>query len=371
MSRMHDVWLHGIGTAVPPRAYSQDVAREFMLGLQTYGEKERRFLNRIYRNTGIRERHSVIEDYGKSAGEYEFFAPNESLLPEPAVAERNDLFVHHAERLSHEAVEALRADCDGFQPAEVTHLITVTCTGFSAPGFDYSLVRRLGLPTTVHRYHIGFMGCYAGFTAMKLAHTICVAEPEAVVLIADVELCTIHFQFKPDPETMVANSLFADGAAAALVSARAPRSGGYRLVGFFSRIIPESAQEMSWRLGNTAFDMTLSSYVPRLLHRDIGEIVRHATEAVGLSQDEVRLWAIHPGGRAILDRIADALGLDDGALADSFATFAAYGNMSSATIFFVLDRMRRSEQEGPVFAAAFGPGLTVESAALELIRGER
>ena len=367
MSTKHDIWLHGIGTAVPERSYSQEFALEFMSGLSTYGDSERRFLNRIYRNTGITKRHSVIEDYGKPVEQYEFFARDATLQPEPTLRARNDLFVRHADSLSARAVEALRRDCP-FEPADVSHLITVSCTGFSAPGFDFTLVRRFGLPTTVHRFHLGFMGCFAGFTAMKLARTICEADPDAVVLIADVELCTLHFQFKPEQETMVANSLFADGAAAALVSARVPERGGYRLAGFFSRIIMDSEQAMSWTLGDTAFDMTLSAYVPRLLQSDIGEIVRHAIDAVGFAADGVRLWAIHPGGRAILDRIGEALGLDSDDLADSAATLADYGNMSSATIFYVLDRMRRSSIGGPVFAAAFGPGLTVESAALELVR---
>ncbi|TVQ36863.1 MAG: type III polyketide synthase [Spirochaetaceae bacterium] len=367
MSTKQSVWIEAIASCVPQRAYTQDFALEFMSGLPLYGDKERNFLRRIYRDTGIARRHTVIEDYGKPVQEYEFFAPNESLLPEPAVAERNELFVRHAETLSARAVGALFDAHPHVRPQDVTHLITVTCTGFSAPGFDYQLVRRFSLSSSLHRYHIGFMGCYAGFPAMKLAHTICNADPSARVLIVDVELCSLHFQFKPEADTMVANSLFADGAAAALVSTTVPLNGGYRLVDFCSRIITDSDEAMSWRLGNTAFDMRLSAYVPRLLQRDIGGIVAATMEAIGLSSSDVKLWAIHPGGRAILDRVAEALQLPQHALQDSYAVLRDYGNMSSATIFFVLQRMLQNSGRGLVFAAAFGPGLTVESACLERV----
>ena len=365
MSRNKSVWLQGIATAVPDHSYTQEFALEFMSRLPMYGDKERRFLQRIYRDTKIARRHSVIEDYGKPVAEYQFFARNEELLPEPAVAERNDLFVRHAEELSGRVVQRLFQDYPEVRPAEITHLITVTCTGFSAPGFDYQLIQRFGLSSSLHRYHLGFMGCYAGFPAMKLAHTICSADPAARVLIVDVELCSLHLQFKSEPDTMVANSLFADGAAAALISTAPPSGGGFRLVDFSSRIIAESDQAMSWRLGDIAFDMKLSAYVPKLLQRDIGEIVCSTMQAVGLEKQDVRLWAIHPGGRAILDRIALALELPSGALEDSYATLQNYGNMSSATIFFVLQRMLHNPASGAVFAAAFGPGLTVESAYLE------
>ena len=365
MSRNQSVWLQSIATAVPDRSYTQEFALEFMSRLPMYGDKERSFLQRIYRDTKIARRHSVIEDYGKPVAEYQFFARNEELLPEPAVAERNDLFVRHAEELSARVVQKLFQDNPRVRPTEITHLITVTCTGFSAPGFDYQLVQRFGLSANLHRYHLGFMGCYAGFPAMKLAHTICSADLAARVLIVDVELCSLHFQFKSEPDTMVANSLFADGAAAALISSAEPCGAGFRLVDFFSRIIADSDQAMSWRLGDIAFDMKLSAYVPKLLQRDIGEIVSSTMQAVGLEKQDVRLWAIHPGGRAILDRIALALELPSGALEDSYATLQNYGNMSSATIFFVLQRMLNNPSGGAVFAAAFGPGLTVESAYLE------
>ena len=367
MSTKTAVWLQNIATTVPPTSYTQEFAHRFMRDLPMYGEKEQRFLDRIYRDTRIARRHSVIEDYGKDPSQYQFFARSATLLPEPSVAQRNDLFVAAAEELSLRAAEQLFSATDRVRAEDITHLVTVTCTGFSAPGFDYQLVQRLPLRAGVHRYHIGFMGCFAGFPALKLAHTICSADPGARVLIVDVELCTLHFQFKPEPDTMVANALFADGAAAAVVSCTPPDGPAYRLNGFSSRIVPESDQAMSWRLGDVAFDMKLSTYVPKLLHRDIAAIVHDTMQAVGLRREDVRLWAVHPGGRAILDRIADALELSEEELQFSYATLHDYGNMSSATIFFLLQRMLQDAATGPVFAAAFGPGLTVESACLERV----
>lgn len=374
MSTNQGVWLHAIQTAVPPTSYPQELALDFMKGLPLYGDKERAFLDRIYQGTMIDRRHSVIEDYGKPVEQYQFFAADESLLPEPTVSARNDLFVTWANRLSAEAVSGLLTALPELDRSTITHLITVSCTGFSAPGFDYHLVTTLGLSDRIHRYHIGFMGCYAGFPAMKLAHTICSADPSARVLIADVELCTLHFQFKPEQDTMVANALFADGAAAALVSAEPPVTGrtALRLDRFFSRILAESDSAMTWRLGDIAFDMRLSAYVPRLIKRDIAAIVRDTMAeepTTGDATGDTAWWAIHPGGRAILDRVATALDLQPNALEDSFAVLRDYGNMSSATIFFVLKRMLERQAEGSVFAVAFGPGLTIESARMTLARG--
>jgi len=367
------VWLQGIATAVPPHAYTQDHAREFMKTVPLYGEKERRFLDRLYADTGIDRRHSVIGDYDRTRPDYQFFSRDPSMLPEPTPAQRNDLYITAAEELAWEAASRLLKDT-AVDPMEITHLVTVSCTGFSAPGFDYHLLRTLPLRSSILRYHIGFMGCYAGFPALRMAHTICLADPAARVLIVDVELCSLHFQFKPELDTMVANAVFADGAAAALVSRDDPQTAPpagprYAIHSFSSRVIPESEEAMSWRIGEVAFDMRLSAYVPRLIQRDIGTIVRETMATTGLTPDAVDLWAIHPGGRAILDRARAALELGEEDLTDSYSVLRDFGNMSSATIFFVLQRMlanpRANRREGQVFAAAFGPGLTVESAHLE------
>src|SRR5208337_250125 len=370
----------GIGTSVPPTSCTQKFALDFLTSLSAFSDKERRFLRRLYQNTGIDKRHTVIDDYGKDPSAYTFYPKNDQLLPEPGLEARNDVFIRESDRLSEQAARFLFSTLPQFDPRAITDLITVTCTGFSAPGFDLHLVKALGLRRDIHRSHIAFMGCYAGFPAMRLARDICVANPGAHVLIVAVELCTLHFQLKPQLDFMIANALFADGAAAVLVGptldgghahdGRA-RGGGVAfgqrgkllLDGFASRIIPESEQAMAWRIGERALDMRLSAYVPRLIEMNIRPIVEDLLSAAGDADafSDIDIWAIHPGGRAILDRSAAALNIPESALVHSYEVLREYGNMSSATIFFVLQRILEDSRSGTVFASAFGPGLTVES----------
>jgi predicted naringenin-chalcone synthase len=361
------VYLQAIATAVPEHAYTQEFARRFLLALPIYDEPTKRFVERLYRDTGIENRHTVIGDYGKDPSEYTFWPPTPDLQPEPGVEKRNELFIREAERLSLRAAEKLLDRLPRLDRARISHLVTVSCTGFSAPGFDFHLQKALGLSPSLNRFHLGFMGCFAALPALKLAADICRSRPEARVLVVALELCSLHLQFKPEREVMVANSLFADGAGAALVSAQRAEADGsvFRLERFAARAIPDSEQDMAWRLGTTAFDMRLSAYVPRLIERNLGAILENLLAEAGLARRDVALWAIHPGGRAILDRAAATLGLQDGELWASYRVLRDYGNMSSPTILFVLELLLAAEARGRTFAAAFGPGLTVESALLE------
>jgi predicted naringenin-chalcone synthase len=361
------VYLQAIATAVPEHAYTQEFARRFLLALPFYDESTKRFVERLYRDTGIEKRHTVIGDYGKDPSEFTFWPPSPDLRPEPGVETRNELFIREADSLSLRVAEKLLDRLPRLDRARISHLVTVSCTGFSAPGFDFHLQKALGLSAGLHRFHLGFMGCFAALPALKLAADICRSRPEARVLVVALELCSVHLQFKPDREVMVANSLFADGAGAALVSGQRTEAEGsvFRLERFASRTIPESEQDMAWRLGTVAFDMRLSAYVPRLIERNLGAILEGLLGEAGLSRRDVALWAIHPGGRAILDRVAATLGLGPADLWAPYQVLRDYGNMSSATILFVLELLLAAEARGRTFAAAFGPGLTVESALLE------
>jgi len=369
------VYITDIVTAVPPRSYTQEEARRFITGLPRYTDAQKRFLNRIYESTAIDKRHTVVEDYHRRPEEYEFYPPNRELEPEPGLEKRNDLFITHAADLSVRAVRDLlerrRSDLD---PLSITHLITVSCTGFSAPGFDFEIMRRIPLSPTVHRFHLGFMGCFAAFPALKLGHSICTADPDARVLIVNAELCSLHLQLKAETDMMVANALFADGVSATLLTGTAglpeerPEGGrGLRILDYAGRVIDGSESDMAWRIGPIAFDMRLSAYVPKFIQRNIAGVVDDLLAGSDRTRADVDTWAIHPGGRAILDRAADALDLDTEAFADSYAVLREYGNMSSATIFFVLQRILERGDGGEIFAAAFGPGLTVESALLQAV----
>jgi predicted naringenin-chalcone synthase len=361
------VYLQAIATAVPEHAYTQEFARRFLLALPFYDEPTKRFVERLYRDTGIEKRHTVIGDYGKDPSEFSFYPPSPDLRPEPGVEKRNELFIREADCLSLRVAEKLLAGLPRLDRSRISHLVTVSCTGFSAPGFDFHLQKSLRLSPGLHRFHLGFMGCYAALPALKLAADICRSRPEARVLVVVLELCSVHLQFKPDREVMVANSLFADGAGAALVSGQGGDAAGsvFRLERFATRTIPESEQDMAWRLGTVAFDMRLSAYVPRLIERNLGAILEDLLAEAGLERRDIALWAIHPGGRAILDRAAATLGLRAEDLWASYRVLRDYGNMSSATILFVLELLLAAETRGRTFAAAFGPGLTVESALFE------
>ena len=285
---------------------------------------------------------------------------------------RNDLYTRHApDLLTAAAGDALRdARVD---PADVTHLVTVSCTGFFAPGPDQLLVERLGLDATVERYHLGFMGCHAAFPALRAARAFCAARPDAVVLIASVELCTLHLQPPTDADRILAASLFADGAAAAVVTA-APPAGRrtLRLDAMRTTLTGSGSADMTWTIGDTGFEMVLSRYVARLLGEQVEKVVAPVLdddpELAGRPFAAVPRWAVHPGGRSIVDKVQQALALDDASLAESRAVLRRHGNMSSATVLFVLrDILATPPRTGAperVCALAFGPGLTVETALL-------
>lgn len=368
MDKPTSVFLHAVATDVPEHSYTQTFALDFLLQLQGESPKKRTFLERVYANTGIEKRHTVINDYGKEPSAFTFYPPNETMTPEPDTAARNDLFQRESNRLSEKSAAALFHRLQSIGPNEITHLVTVSCTGFSVPGFDLHLVKQLGLPKGVHRFHVGFMGCYAAFPAMKLARDICLAHPEARVLIVDLELCTLHFQQRFDPETVVANAIFADGVAAALVSARPEDAVGpsLRLDHFASHIIDDSEDDMAWKIGRHGFDMRLSLYVPKLIEANIRGVMATLLDEIGVSLGQVEHYAIHPGGRAILDKVASELDLSKEKLAFSYEVLRHFGNMSSATIFFVLEKWLNTADTGQLVSAAFGPGLTVESGLMTL-----
>jgi predicted naringenin-chalcone synthase len=215
------------------------------------------------------------------------------------------------------------------------------------------------------------MGCYAAFPALRLASTICEADPAAVVLVVCLEFCSLHLQVSDAPDSIIANSLFADGAACAVVSGRPPASGSaaYRLSGFESALIPSSEEHMAWEIGNHGFNMALSTYVPDLIGANVRRLIENTLRQRGLVRDDIDEWAVHPGGRAILDKVQASLSLDPSALHIPRQVLRDYGNMSSATILFVLKEMLHNSEtsDARTLALAFGPGLTVEMALLERV----
>jgi predicted naringenin-chalcone synthase len=330
---------------------------------------ETRLLKRIYQHSGITKRHSVVNDFLPDSEGGPFFDPADNQLKTPSTKVRNDLYIEHGKQLFYEAGCKV-LESSGIARSDVTHVITASCTGFFAPGPDYVLVRKLGLAPSTRRYHIGFMGCFAAFPALRMAQSICQAEPDANVLVVCSELCTLHLKYTTNMDDMVATSVFADGAAGALVSSTRVNTDTPCLAidTLATTLTPEGEGDMAWTIGDSGFDIVLSTYVPDIIKANIGSVLEPLFEQYNLNQDDIAHWAVHPGGRAILDKLARALELTDAHLGPSRQVLNDYGNMSSATILFVLrETLARAQTGAKVLGLAFGPGLTVESGLFQVV----
>jgi alpha-pyrone synthase len=273
----------------------------------------------------------------------------------PSTARRMERYEAEAPVLALRAAGGLGMDED--ERASVTHLIVTSCTGFSAPGLDHQIAAGLGLNPSVERTLVGFMGCYAAISALKLARHIVRSEPEAKVLVVSLELCTLHLQETSDLEQVLTFLVFGDGCAAALVSAE-PK--GLSLDSFHAEVATGAAEQITWKIRDLGFDMFLSGQVPGSIGRTLG--VGRERILRGAAAEDIDLWAIHPGGRTVLDAVEAAFALPPKALAASREVLRRFGNMSSATVLFVLKSMLDDPTPGARGCAmAFGPGLTAET----------
>jgi len=330
----------------------------FMQQVYAANEVDKRKMRFMYAQSGIENRYSVIADYSKPVSEWKFYPQSENLEPFPSLEQRMMLYARQAPLLSVDAIRDCLQQRHSLQ--EVTHFITVSCTGMSAPGLDLQVMELLELPRQIARTSVNFMGCYAAIHALRMAHAICSSQPEAQVLIVCTELCTLHFQREQTMDNIASSLLFGDGAAAVLVTGDAV-GRGLTIDGFYSEVIPKGKRDMAWELSSSGFLMTLSGYVPELLEADLGSVVSRALQSSGITYDDIRYWCIHPGGRRILEAVQNSLHLQPGALEIPADVLRRFGNLSSATILFVLKEMMQDPGEGRMLGAAFGPGLTVET----------
>lgn len=376
------VALRGLSTVVPPTVLVQPEVRDVFAAQPGLNRLAQRIITTSFDVSAIETRHTVIAELSRDAHPDDpvFFDLDSGELLLPGTKARNELYAEHATALYVAAGRAALAAAEGIEASDVTHVVTVSCTGFYAPGPDFMLARELGLPAGVERYHLGFMGCYASIPALRLAKQLAEATDDAVVLVVSVELCTLHLRSSNDPDTIVASSLFADGAGAAIVTSR-PVAAGERalaLDAFATRTTPVGEGDMAWKIGDHGFEMVLSNAVPALIDEHITGAIEPlfvhdpalaAALAADASGDAVEHWAIHPGGRSILDKVESRLRLSEAQLVPARSVLREYGNMSSATVLFVLQRILDGEAaDGErVAAMAFGPGLTVESALLTVI----
>ncbi len=272
----------------------------------------------------------------------------------PGTATRMDLFANAAPELARQAVEGLEL---GDDRSGITHLIVTTCTGFAAPGIDLDIIERCGLSSSIERTIIGFMGCYAAINALKLAHHIVRSEPGARVLAVNIELCTLHLKETADLERLLTFTLWGDGCAAALISAEPT---GIALDSFHAIVDRDNRELMTWTVRDDGFDMMLSGQVPAAIHEALGAGISDILGNRGLNH--VDLWAIHPGGKSVLDAVERALALESSALHTSREVLRRNGNLSSATVMFVLAEMLANREADKVGCAmTFGPGLTAET----------
>ncbi|HRO44320.1 type III polyketide synthase [Agriterribacter sp.] len=356
-----------IGTALPHYKHRQEDILHFMQQVYATDTVEQRKMKFLYHQSGIQNRYSVVGDYSRSVKDWKFYPRSESLEPFPSLEQRMTLYHAHAAPLS---VDAIRNCTERILPAkEITHLITVSCTGMSAPGLDLQITDLMDLPNTLYRTSINFMGCYAAIHALKIADAICKNDTAARVMIVCTELCTLHFQKEATTDNITSSMLFADGSAAALIAHDQYPLPGLALQHFYAEIIPRGKKDMAWELSSSGFLMTLSGYIPELIKEDFEPLIARALQSAGITREQINGWCIHPGGKRILEAVKKCLHLDEEALADSSRILEEFGNMSSPTILFVLQQMmqKRQGKNKKILGAAFGPGLTMETFVGEMV----
>jgi predicted naringenin-chalcone synthase len=358
--------LLGVGTCAPEFSILQSEAAQLAQALKVS-------------ESGVTRRGSVLlnSDQGPLASRQGFYPVQDAGLGQPpSTQQRMEAYARHASPLLQKACMHALAAAD-LEPTAVTHVVTVSCTGFYSPGLDFSLIEQLKLSGQVQRCHLGFMGCHGALNGLNMARAITQADPSAMVLLGAVELCSLHQQYTDDPEQLVANALFADGAAAVVMAgqvaaekrtAESETDASWRVVDHFSAVLPGSTHMMSWRIGDHGFVMSLDSQVPALIENSLRRLLEPWLASHGMAVDNIDSWAIHPGGPRIVESTGRALGLLASQLAPSLGVLANYGNMSSPTVLFILQQLEETSDPGQaVVMVAFGPGLCVEACLLERI----
>jgi predicted naringenin-chalcone synthase len=346
-------YINRVATAVPPH----DIHDAFCRYAQSLFAGDRRsalLFRKMMERSGIEHRYSCLAPGAhpeRGAVDAENFYARGNF---PDTAARMHRFEQHAPELAQAAVEKLHL---GAERDRITHLLITCCTGFSAPGLDVEVIERCRLPGSVERTMIGFMGCYAAINALKLARHIVRSEPQARVLIVNLELCSLHLKEATELEQVLSGLLFSDGCAASLITAD---PAGAALDSFRAVLVPDTRALITWNIREFGFDMVLSGQVPAAIHDAVHDHQREILD--GAAARSIDLWAVHPGGRTVLDAVERAFGLAPPALSPSREILRSYGNMSSATVMFVIESLMRSPARGRSGCAmSFGPGLTAET----------
>jgi predicted naringenin-chalcone synthase len=351
-------FINKIGIAQAPYKHAQHDICNFMMEVYESSDLDKEKIKRLYERSEINYRYSVLSDFSNQFNDWTFLDENRNA----SLEKRMQVYFELAPQICEQAIRNCISSDDELQA--ITHLITVSCTGLSAPGLDIQLLQKLNLPSTIHRTSINFMGCYAAIHALKQADAICKSTPNAKVLIVDIELCTLHFQSEATMDNVASSLLFGDGCAAVIVS---NEIGLYEIEHFYSEVALTGLNDMAWNISSSGFLMTLSGYVADIIASNIEPMLLHSLGSMGLNKSDIDYWAIHPGGKKIVNEIQKAFQLSDDDVAVSRKILLENGNMSSATLLYVLNEMRsKMEANGKrIYAVAFGPGLTIESMFLK------
>ncbi len=327
-----------------------------------------RKLKILFNYSGINTRYSAIPDFENGKAGHVLFNGNQIV---PNVEERLTIYKEQAVSLAikaiHDSLEKLKTTIDEFK---ITHLITVSCTGLYAPGIDASLIEQLNLPRDIFHTSLNFLGCNAAFPALKLGDMIVKTDADARVMIVCVELCTLHFQPKNNPDNLLSNTIFGDGAAAVIIvsdtAAKQNKQPGMTINGFYSLLLSKGKNLMGWNITPVNFEMILDAKVPEFIGDEVNDIVSEVGRKFNVTPSAIDKWAVHPGGRKILDTVKKHLHLKDDDLQYSYKVLDEYGNMSSPTILFVLNEMMKDDlrPEETILSIGFGPGLSIETAML-------
>ncbi|WP_152099200.1 type III polyketide synthase [Lacipirellula parvula] len=365
--------IRGIGVAVPENSILQHEAADVAADLIASEERSKRAIATLYRRSGVASRHCVIIEpaiEGQPMTQNFFERRTSPTDGGPSTGQRMALYEQSATRLAVAASRDAIAE-SGLAAEQITHIVSATCTGFSAPGFDLGLIDQLSLSRGVQRTQVGFMGCHAGLNALRVGQAYCKADLQANVLVCATEICSLHFQYSEQPQTIVSNALFADGAAAVVLSPGCAErlacgdGDAWRLADHASFVVPNSADLMSWRIGDHGFEMTLSPRLPDLIAESLAPWVDGWLAKHRLARTDIGSWAIHPGGRRILAAAAESLELTPEQIAPSEQILRDFGNMSSPTVLFILRELQRRQAKLPAVMLAFGPGITIEAALVQ------
>jgi alkylresorcinol/alkylpyrone synthase len=361
--------IMAVATATPSHQLSQGNALAMTQRICCVDERQSRLASALYRKSGVQNRHTILP----STEAYRWAPvsqPTEIPMPNvgPSTQERMALYEQHALPL------ALRASSEALARAAIaadaiTHVVTVSCTGFTAPGIDSGLIREMHLRLSTQRIHVGYMGCHGAINGLRVAHGIGHTDLRARILLCAVELCSLHYCFHWNSERMLGNALFADGAGAVVLGAEpdsllSPALGRWRLAATGSCLFPNTAEIMTWNIENHGFAMTISSRLPELIQEHLSAWLAAWLAENNLSVNDVQSWAVHPGGPKILEAVEMAMGINSDKIQVSRDVLCDFGNMSSATVLFILESLLDQGASAPCVMLGFGPGLVAEAALL-------